>query len=170
MSAAKGEKDPRDKRARRNGKEEKKKEEKEEEGQACSLPILRVALVGCGWFSLRAHLPALQRLTKAKGKAYRVELAACVARSDASVKNLRRRLGKSEVKIPHQLLSSSLQNISHQPTLSLTFFFYFQPCNAMRCTSDIAHTISKCLNWHLSGTHMPCPDQGVQQYRDASFG
>jgi len=126
MSAAKGEKEPRDKRARRNGKEVEKKEEKKEEGQACSLPILRVALVGCGWFSLRAHLPALQRLTKAKGKAYRVELAACVARSDASVKNLRRRLGKSEVKIPLQLLSSSLPNISHhQPTLSLTFFFVF---------------------------------------------
>jgi hypothetical protein len=92
--SGKGKKDPRDKRARRNGKEE---EEEEEKGQACSLPILRVALVGCGWFSLRAHLPALQKLTKAKGRAYRVELAACVARSDASVKNLRRRLGKSEV-------------------------------------------------------------------------
>jgi hypothetical protein len=144
-ASGKGKKDPRDKRARRNGKDEEKEEEEEKEVKACSLPILRVALVGCGWFSLRAHLPALQRLTKAKGKAYRVELAACVARSDASVKNLRRRLGKSEVKIPHQLLSSSLPNVSHQPTLSLTFFLNFQPCNAMRCTSDIAHTISKCL-------------------------
>ncbi|KAJ1473606.1 hypothetical protein T484DRAFT_1912720, partial [Baffinella frigidus] len=52
-----------------------------------TLPLLRVALVGCGWFAVRGHLPALQRLSRAapRARGFRVELVALCSRSQASL-------------------------------------------------------------------------------------
>ena len=54
---------------------------------------LRVALVGCGWFAVRAHLPALQKLerTSATALGFRVSLYALCSRSAANVERARKR-------------------------------------------------------------------------------
>jgi L-gulonolactone oxidase len=49
----------------------------------------RVALVGCGWFALQSHIPALQRLER-EGV---IELVALCARSDASLARAQQRIG-----------------------------------------------------------------------------
>ena len=48
---------------------------------------LQVALVGCGWFVVRAHLPALQKLESISSKAlgFRIRLYALCSRSQTNV-------------------------------------------------------------------------------------
>ena len=48
---------------------------------------LQVALVGCGWFAVRAHLPALQKLERTSSKAlgFRIRLYALCSRSQTNV-------------------------------------------------------------------------------------
>lgn len=55
---------------------------------------LRLALVGCGWFAVRAHLPALEKLERTSTKAlgFRVCLYALCSRSAANVERARKRL------------------------------------------------------------------------------
>ena len=54
---------------------------------------LRLALVGCGWFAVRAHLPALEKLERTSTKAlgFRVCLYALCSRSAANVERARKR-------------------------------------------------------------------------------
>lgn len=63
---------------------------------------LRVALVGCGWFAVRAHLPALQKLERAKALGFQVSLYALCSRSQASAERASKKLDKhrkADVKI-----------------------------------------------------------------------
>ena len=55
---------------------------------------LGVALVGCGWFAVRAHLPALQKLERTSYKAlgFRVCLVALCSRSQENIERASKRL------------------------------------------------------------------------------
>lgn len=76
-------------------------ESSKDEANQREFPTLRVGLVGCGFFGLRAHLPALQRLSRGSGGGwgFRVELTACVARSEESRKRIMKRLGKASTEV-----------------------------------------------------------------------
>ena len=59
---------------------------------------MRVALVGCGWFALRAHLPALQKLERVSEQAlgFRVSLYALCSRSPDNIQKAVKRLDKDK--------------------------------------------------------------------------
>ena len=60
---------------------------------------LGVALVGCGWFAVRAHLPALQKLERTSYKAlgFRVRLIALCSRSQGNIERASKRLDKQKL-------------------------------------------------------------------------
>ena len=79
---------------------------------------LRVGLLGCGWFSRRAHLPALLRLERRRslplaGSHHGVRVVAVCCSSDASLDAAERQVGRSLRRYlePQQLFSDAAVDV-----------------------------------------------------------
>jgi predicted dehydrogenase len=81
------------------------------EGQEDDLPTLNIGFVGCGWFGMRAHLPALLKLERgsAKSRGFGVKLAACVIRSPDARRQFAKKLGKSSAEVNYGVFALILR-------------------------------------------------------------
>ena len=62
-------------------------------------PTIRLGLVGCSWFALRAHIPALLALEQPhRGREWCVRLAAVCSRTRKSTAKAEARAGRTLVK------------------------------------------------------------------------
>ncbi|KAL3895278.1 MAG: hypothetical protein SGPRY_013553 [Prymnesium sp.] len=57
-------------------------------------PLLRLGLVGCSWFALRAHLPSLLALEEASSLPFRLRLTALCSRTRKSTARAEARVGR----------------------------------------------------------------------------
>jgi predicted dehydrogenase len=103
-----------------------------DEGMEETHRTLRVALVGCGWFAVRAHLPALQKLERTSPKAlgFQVSLYALCSRTQANVERASKRLDKhkqADVK-----LFLDLDAVLADPLVD-------GPCMCLLCSQPLCH-------------------------------
>jgi predicted dehydrogenase len=93
------------------------------EDQDQDLPTLNIGFVGCGWFGMRAHLPALLKLERgsAKSRGFGVKLAACVIRSPDARRQFAKKLGKSSAEVMYAKLAPVLKRIQENLFIVLVF-------------------------------------------------
>ncbi|EKX32331.1 hypothetical protein GUITHDRAFT_148697 [Guillardia theta CCMP2712] len=107
-------------------------------GSIQQLKELRVAMVGCGWFARKAHIPALLRAEESSMNVLgvKIRLVALCSRTNASIEQAKRRLGRGR--------ASSIASFTSID--DLLGGCEFDIADLALPIPDMANAVSKCLN------------------------